>query len=57
MVKPMAEQPRRSASATVPVTAWSLVVERELEELTFRMVGTVPAKLAAPASIMPSGAA
>ena len=57
MVKPMAEQPRRSASETVPVTAWSLVVDRLLQLFTFRMVGMAPAKVAAPASIMPSGAA
>jgi hypothetical protein len=57
MVKPIAEQPSRSASLTLPVTAWSLVVDRLLLLLTFRMVGMAPAKLAAPASIMPSGAA
>ena len=57
MVKPIAEQPSRSASSTPPVTAWSLSVARLLELFTFRMVGMAPAKLAAPASIMPSGAA
>ena len=41
----------------MPVTAWSLVVDRLLEQFTFRMVGMAPAKVAAPASIMPSGAA
>ncbi len=57
MVKPMAEQPRRSASFTEPVTAWSLEVASEFDELTLRMVGIAPAKVSAPASIMPSGAA
>ena len=57
MVKPTAEQPRRSASSTLPVMAWSLEVAVELEELSLRMVGIAPAKLSAPASSMPSGAA
>ena len=57
MVKPIAEQPRRSASSTVPVTAWLMLVDQLLELLTFRMVGIWPAKVSAPASIMPSGAA
>ena len=57
MVKPMAEQPRRSASITEPVTAWSLLVARLLALLTLRMVGMAPAKVPAPASIMPNGAA
>ncbi len=39
MVKPIAAQPRRSASLTEPVTAWSLAVARLLELLTLRMVG------------------
>ena len=45
MVKPMAEQPSRSASFTLPVTAWSLMDElaRLLELLTLRMVGMAPA--------------
>ena len=53
----MAEQPSRSASATEAVTAWSLSRERLLALFIFRMVGIWPAKLPAPASIMPSGAA
>ena len=57
MVKPIAAQPSRSASRTDPVTAWSLADPRELALLTLRMVGIAPAKLAAPASIMPSGLA
>ena len=57
MVKPMAEQPSRSASRTEPVTAWSLAEPKELALLTLRMVGIAPAKLSAPASIMPSGLA
>ena len=57
MVKPMAEQPSRSASRTEPVTAWSLALARLLELLALRMVGMAPAKVEAPASIMPSGAA
>ena len=57
MVKPIAEQPRRSASATDPVTACALLVARLFELFSFRMGGIWPAKLAAPASIMPSGAA
>ena len=57
---PMAEQPRRSASPTEPVTAESapsLSRASELALLILRMVGMAPAKVAAPASIMPSGAA
>ncbi len=57
MVKPIAEQPSRSASLTEPVTAWSFSVASELEEFTLRIVGIAPAKESAPASIMPSGAA
>ncbi len=60
MVSPMAAQPSLSASLTEAVTAWSafsLKRARELELLTLRMVGMAPAKLSAPASIMPSGAA
>ncbi len=57
MVKPIAEQPSRSASETEAVTAWSFVVARLLELFIFRMVGIEPAKWSAPVSIMPSGAA
>ena len=57
MVKPIAEQPSRSASSTVPVTAWSIEVAQLFELLTLRMVGICPAKVPAPASIGPSGAA
>ncbi len=57
MVKPIAAQPSRSASFTPAVTAWSLLVASELELLHFRMVGIWPAKVSAPAAIMPSGAA
>ena len=60
MVRPMAEQPSLRASLTEAVTAWSgfsLARASELEEFTLRIVGTAPAKLSAPASIMPSGAA
>ena len=57
MVKPMPEQPSRSASETEPVTAWSFSVARLLELFSFRMVGICPAKVSAPASIMPRGAA
>ena len=39
MVKPIAAQPRRSASLTPAVTAWSLLVARLFELLHFRMVG------------------
>ena len=39
----MAEQPSRSASRTEAVTAWSLLVDSELAELTLRMVGMAPA--------------
>jgi hypothetical protein len=57
MVKPIAEQPRRSASSTVPVTAWLIEVAQLFELLTLRMVGIWPAKVEAPASSAPSGAA
>ncbi len=57
MVKPMAAQPSLSASITEAVTAWSLLVDSELAELTLRMVGMAPAKVSAPASSGPSGAA
>ena len=57
MVKPIAEQPSFSASFTEAVTAWSLLVDSELALLTLRMVGIAPAKLSAPASSGPSGAA
>ncbi len=43
MVKPMAQQPSLSASATDPVTAWSLVTARLLLLFSFRMVGMAPA--------------
>jgi len=56
-VKPIAAQPSRSASLTEAVTAWSLGRASEFEELTLMIVGMAPAKLSAPASIMPSGAA
>jgi hypothetical protein len=45
MVKPIAEQPRRSASSTVPVTAWLIEVAQLFELLTLRMVGIWPAKV------------
>ncbi len=48
MVKPIAEQPSRSASETEPVTAWSFSVARLLLLLSFRMVGIAPAKVLAP---------
>ena len=57
MVKPMAAQPSRSASLTLAVTAWSFDVASELLLFIFRMVGIWPAKVSAPAAIMPSGAA
>jgi hypothetical protein len=57
MVKPTAAQPSRSASATLPVTAWFLAAVSVLALLSLRMVGSAPAKLSAPASIIPSGAA
>ena len=57
MVKPIAAQPRRSASSTVPVTAWLIDVDQLFDELTLRIVGICPAKVSAPASIIPSGAA
>ena len=47
----------RNASFTEPVTAWSLLVDSELAELSLRMVGMAPAKVSAPASSGPSGAA
>ena len=50
MVKPTAAQPRRRASETEPVSAWSFSVARLLDELTFKMVGIAPAKVSAPAS-------
>ena len=56
----MAEQPRRSASSTEAVIAWSFGASdgiSELAELAFRMVGIWPAKVSAPASSIPSGAA
>jgi hypothetical protein len=59
-VKPIAEQPRRSASLTLPVIACdgaSLMRDRLFALLTLRMVGIAPANASAPASIMPSGAA
>jgi hypothetical protein len=57
MVKPMAAQPRRRASPTEAVIAWSFRRDRLFALLTLRMVGMAPAKLSAPASSMPSGAA
>ena len=54
MVKPMAAQPRRRASPTDAVTAWSLLVDSEFALLHFRIVGMAPAKVSAPASSMPS---
>ncbi len=57
MVKPMAAQPSRSASPTLAVTAWSMLVAQLFELLTFRIVGICPAKVSAPASSIPSGAA
>jgi hypothetical protein len=60
MVNPIAEQPSRSASSTEAVMAWSLPAvseSSELEEFSLRMVGIWPAKLSAPASSGPSGAA
>ena len=56
-MKPIAAQPMRSASFTEPVTAWSLLVDSELALLSLRMVGIAPAKVSAPASSGPSGAA
>ena len=56
-MKPIAAQPSRSASLTEAVTAWSLLVDRLLAELSLRMVGIAPAKVSAPASSGPSGAA
>ncbi len=57
MVKPIAAQPRRTASPTLAVTAWSMLVAQLFELLTFRIVGIWPAKVSAPASSGPSGAA
>ncbi len=58
MVKPIAEQqPSRTASCTLPVTACVIDVPQLFELLIFRMVGIWPAKVSAPASSMPSGAA
>jgi hypothetical protein len=57
MVKPIAAQPRRSASETLAVTAWSMVVAQLFELLSLRIVGICPAKVSAPASSGPSGAA
>ena len=42
MVKPIAAQPSRSASLTLPVTAWSLLVARLFDELSLMMVGMAP---------------
>jgi hypothetical protein len=59
-VKPIAAQPRRSASSTVPVIAWSFEPAfgiSEFAELHLRISGICPAKVSAPASIMPMGAA
>src|SRR5712691_7791145 len=59
MVKPMATQPRRDASFTLPVTAeqggWPLDSVSLL--LSFRMSGICPAYFPATASRKPSGAA
>ena len=60
MVNPMAEQPSRSASSTDAVIAWFLPAVPDISELallTFRMVGIWPAKVSAPASSGPRGAA
>ena len=59
-MKPIAAQPSRSASSTAAVIAWSFGAASgisEFAELTFRIVGICPAKVSAPASIIPSGAA
>ncbi len=59
-MKPIAAQPSRSASSTEPVIAWSKAADlgtSEFDELSFRIVGICPAKVSAPASIMPSGEA
>ena len=48
MVKPIAEQPRRSASCTPAVIAWvgpSLARDRLFALLTLRIVGIIPAKV------------
>ena len=58
-MKPMAAQPRRSASSTEPVTAlhgWSTLASVS-ELFSFKIVGMWPANLSAPASRKPSGAA
>ncbi len=60
MVNPIAAQPSRSASSTEPVIAWSSPAAfgtSEFDEFSFRIVGICPAKVSAPASSMPSGAA
>ena len=60
MVKPIAEQPRRSASLTLAVTAcdgFSFARARLFAELTLRISGIEPAKVAAPPSMKPKGAA
>jgi hypothetical protein len=58
-VKPTAAQPSRSASLTEPVTAdFGLSPEKRLSLLlSLRISGILPAKLRAPASRKPSGAA
>src|SRR5271155_5553347 len=56
----VAAQPSRSASLTLAVTAWlafSLKRDMLLVLLSFRIVGIRPAKVSAPASRKPSGAA
>ena len=60
MVNPIAAQPSRSASSTLAVIAWSNGADpgtSEFDEFTLRIVGICPAKLSAPASIIPSGEA
>ena len=59
-MKPIAAQPRRSASSTEAVIAWLNGAEpgtSEFDEFILRIVGIWPAKASAPVSIMPSGAA
>ena len=59
-MKPIAAQPSRSASSTPAVIAWLNGAEpgtSEFDEFTLRIVGICPAKVSAPASIIPSGAA
>ena len=59
-MKPIAAQPSRSASSTEAVIAWSKPATfgtSEFDEFIFRIVGICPAKVSAPASIIPSGAA